>query len=333
MRAYCFKSLKEAYSTLLNDILTDGIEDPIESEGKCNCIDLGPTAFEMEGHLKHDIFFSRSQMLYCLVDAIYVWSGRNDSEVMSYYKDFFKVCCGEYGFFENALGKRIYELHGNQIDFCYRSLKMYPYNAKSILFLMGSEWDLTDCTIYCQFMRRNDYLDITINYRASDFIQYMQNDIFLYSIILEIMAKWLGLKPGKIIYFANRLYITKSYESAAIKMQEHYQNLNVLKQYEERESYIDRGAIRTTFFRAIDLLIQWNRKKNIHIEHCKRELQEANQPDFVRVWLEILLAEIIRKNLSINEYKEFLDSLEDSIYKFYMEFFDSYQVDEKLEVI
>lgn len=116
-------------------------------------------------------------------------------------------------------------------------------------------------------------------------------------------------------------------------MQEHYQNLNVLKQYEERESYIDRGAIRTTFFRAIDLLIQWNRKKNIHIEHCKRELQEANQPDFVRVWLEILLAEIIRKNLSINEYKEFLDSLEDSIYKFYMEFFDSYQVDEKLEVI
>lgn len=206
------KSLKE----LLEEILHEGEKTFLYSYGTVPIISLGRKKFEFNAKSTNFLFVSAHEKIFTLADTLYVLSGRNDSKYLTYFKSIFRMFGPVDGFFENSLGKRLYEVHGNQLTLAIQRIKKNPYDAKAIVFLNGNEPQLIDCTLTFQLSSHDGKnLDLVANYRANDVLEYIVHDSFLFTTILNYCALKTNLSPGKVIFLSERIYIKKSEEKIA----------------------------------------------------------------------------------------------------------------------
>lgn len=103
---------------------------------------------------------------------------------------------------------RKYDLYNKLID----GLKRQPFGRRHIIDL----WQYSDfqeseglipCVYKSQWSVRGEYLDVYIDQRSSDYIVSEGFDRIQYAALLLIVARTVGLKPGKMTYHVSNLHI------------------------------------------------------------------------------------------------------------------------------
>ncbi|GEM_PF-1994689 len=326
MNKYEFNSIQSGIVKLLEDAKQSTVSKVAGEEVFNRDLDnyeLGVVELEISDAKNRDVFQSRSQMIYSILDTIYVLSGRNDSYVMTQHTDFYKLFNGN-GFFNNAFGKRVYELYGNQMNFVYNELKKRPNSTDAIIYMKGRNWSDFDCTMYIQFIKLNNKLNIVLSYKASDIIVYLQSDLFKYSVLLELMSKWLDMPMGSIYFFSSKMYYLKEYQSVTDHLIKQYNTVEP-KYSKVIPIEMDYKSSREVFFNAIDIINSWYKFKERNLDDYIEEIKYQKFPYFLENWLMILLTYKYYKEDKVVEYNTIFELLEPTIYKYYFEFFKSFQ--------
>jgi len=116
------------------------------------------------------------------------------------------------GKFDYTYSERMY----NQIQSTIEELSKHPETRQAIIQVhnrivdserMGKQ--RIPCSMFYQFLKRDNKLDVIYVMRSSDFITHFQNDIWQASQLRDHIAMNLGIKPGKFIMFVSSLHIYK----------------------------------------------------------------------------------------------------------------------------
>lgn len=110
-----------------------------------------------------------------------------------------------------------YNLYNNLIE----GLKCDPFGRRHIIDLWQYEDfnetpGLTPCVYKTHWTVRGEFLDVYVDQRSSDYIVSEGFDRIQYAALLLIVARTVGLKPGKITYHVNNLHIYDRHLSAAL---------------------------------------------------------------------------------------------------------------------
>jgi len=85
---------------------------------------------------------------------------------------------------------------------------------------LPSEFNIP-CTDLHQFIYRNGGMNLTTYFRSSDIFRGYIYDVFLSSFLCQMMASWLDVNPGQLIFFHNSFHVYKEhYERLAKTLEE-----------------------------------------------------------------------------------------------------------------
>lgn len=155
------------------------------------------------------------QTIYsCLGEFFWYLSGSEASEFISYYlKDYINYAEDD-GRVHGAYGKRIFDYDGqfNQYDQVLQRLKVKPTTRQAVIQLFGAH-DTADsykdipCTLSWQFMIRNERLNMYVNMRSNDAYKGLPHDIFVFTMLQEIISIELGVEVGQYHHYVGSLHV------------------------------------------------------------------------------------------------------------------------------
>jgi thymidylate synthase len=99
----------------------------------------------------------------------------------------------------------------NQIPNAIKRLQQNP-NSKRVLIQTWAPYDMDEhrkdvpCNINYMFLGRNGVLDMTSTIRSNDIMRGTRYDYFLAGFMLQSMASWAGMQPGKLYFNINSLH-------------------------------------------------------------------------------------------------------------------------------
>ncbi|MFD1608809.1 thymidylate synthase [Oceanobacillus luteolus] len=323
-------NLGDISNKLIPKIISDGKESIVHGNGnEMNCHELNSVMVSFDSPNLFGNFYSMSQMAFSLAEMIYVLSGRTDNEIMQYYFEQFRIEDDGYGFFTTPVSKRVYELYGDQVYNSFRELKKSKGATSAVinLFMNTPGWIGHDCSLAIQFTVNNENeLETHISYRAVDVINYLRSDILIYSVLHSLMANWLSIKPGSMIVYTPKMYILENNLEAAknaIKQSQAFKDNSTYEIPLRSDSVIGN---RKLFSYAVDLINQWHR--NSELDYYD-EIENSHLPEFLKHILKVLY---IIDNIKDGEISDKLRTLENSVLRQNILFFQKYKVDDNLEV-
>ncbi len=155
------------------------------------------------------------QTIYsCLGEFFWYLSGSDALDFISYYlKDYAKFAEDD-GHVHGAYGKRIFDFDGkfNQYEQVLQCLKSKPTTRQAVIQLFGAH-DTADtykdipCTLSWQFMIRNGKLNMYVNMRSNDAYKGLPHDIFVFTMLQEIISIELGVEIGLYHHYVGSLHI------------------------------------------------------------------------------------------------------------------------------
>lgn len=332
MNSYVFNDLSNAYSVLIDEILSKGRVIPFGNGTNIMIHELENISICFKNSHHRNCFPSRTRMCYQIAEGLYVWSGRIDSYLLEEYKDAIKYCGTGYGFFGHGLGERIYNLYDDQIENVYKILKNDIHSTKGIVFLKGKSLDFIDCSLTMQYRVNRGKLELTITYRASDIIGWLQSDMYVHSIMLEMLAKWLGVETGEIYVNTPSLFIYDYEADIAKEISEQYKDYS-FNYNPDITLDINNVTYRRQFYEALDVLKSWHKLENLgHYKDYLVQIDKLSSPKFVGEWLKILLANLFYRNSDFESYNAVYEYMEDTAYKQLLKYFDNNEINQEIEL-
>jgi len=247
----------------------------------------------------------KANIFSTLAETLWVLGGRNDIEFISHYvpkmddfSDPTKVLYGGYG-------PRIQNWYGvNQFEEIYRILVSDPNSRRAIISLFDPARDFFSddfpCSNWLHFTIRNGRLNLKVASRSMDIIWGSTLNFFEWSVVQEIMAKWLNVEIGKLTYFISSLHIYEPF----------YERMNDILKYPLN----------------IDIInpIEWDLPKDIFYSELKTffteeaQIRELKTPNFdncksriIKVSLKLLLSYNYHKNKNYDKVVNVLNEIED----------------------
>jgi thymidylate synthase len=116
---------------------------------------------------------------------------------------------------DGAYGPRIRPIDdGSQLSVVQRMLREDPLSRRAVVAIYSSADILsgagglnTPCTLTLQFLIRNNRLCMIVNMRSNDLIWGFTNDLIVFTMIHEFMARSLCIEPGTYYHNAGSLHI------------------------------------------------------------------------------------------------------------------------------
>lgn len=217
------KNGHEINTRLIPELLLNGNKSYIyANENTLPCKEINNVQIVISNPFNIGLFFDNNQMIEALSEMVFALSGRSDTQFVEIFSSKFKLNADDYGFFPSHIGKRIFELYGNQIYNAYNELKKSKFSTHAIinLFMNYPTYIGQDCTMNAQFLvDESGKLNCYLNYRSIDVINYLKLDCYLYSILLSLMSNWLEMPlDGKLIINTPKLFLLDSYQNYAKKI-------------------------------------------------------------------------------------------------------------------
>lgn len=156
---------------------------------------------------------------YLAGELMWYLTGSNSTKQIAYYSKFWNKISDDgetnrsaYGYrmfheFEDNLGTGV---NFNQFYKVIETLKADPTSRQAIISLYlphNKETKDEICTLNLQFFIRDEKLHMIVNMRSNDIILGTANDIFMFSIIQQILAIKLDVKVGKYYHNAASLHL------------------------------------------------------------------------------------------------------------------------------
>jgi thymidylate synthase len=156
---------------------------------------------------------------FAVVEVVWVMSGRRDSAFLNHWNPILPKYAGSEEVYHGAYGFRLrHHFSLDQLERAYHTLMNNPDSRQVVLQIWDSSIDFPDangrpksddipCNV-CAFLKiRNGRLEWTQVLRSNDFFRGFPYNIVQFTSLQEIMAGWLGVKPGPYYHFADSLHI------------------------------------------------------------------------------------------------------------------------------
>jgi thymidylate synthase len=210
-----FRSLDEIQKWVLHSLLEQGEES---SPRGMRTLELYPVAFILNNPRSRCVASANRRWSLPLALGEFCWhiSGSNEVRFIEYYAPQWKRFAEEDRVLGSCYGYRIFNqefLFRSQWDRLVELLRKDRESRRAVLTFADSSLSLSAsakdvaCTNTLQFLIRSDRLHAFVSMRSNDAIWGLPYDVFLFSMIQELLACELNLELGTYSHFATSLHI------------------------------------------------------------------------------------------------------------------------------
>lgn len=157
---------------------------------------------------------SRGLIFSCLGELFWYLSGSNDGCHIAKYIPKYGTFVEDDGSIHGGYGKRLFYMHEkyNQIERVIEQLKIGAGTRKAVIQLFDSsdlarDYKDIPCTLNLQFVVRNKKLHMFTMMRSNDAYIGLPHDIFVFTMLQEMLAKELGCELGIYHHYVASLHI------------------------------------------------------------------------------------------------------------------------------
>lgn len=163
-----------------------------------------------------DLKSRRPNLAFLVAETLWQIQARQDVAMLEHYAPRIGAFGAHYGVFRgSAYGPVIFRGGAYSEWVKVRSLlREDPGTRRAVIFVGGliagergaSELDYP-CTTSLQFVRRSAALDLHVHMRSNDLMRGLQSDVFFATVLLELMARELGVPVGHYYHMVNLLQV------------------------------------------------------------------------------------------------------------------------------
>lgn len=158
---------------------------------------------------------TRRRLCSALAELCWYLSGSNQPDQIVHYIPIYSKEVEEDGTINGAYGPRIYGTGANaQIENAVKALNANPSTRRAVVQIFDksdvfSEKRFKDipCTNTIQFLIRMDKLDMVVNMRSNDAYLGLPHDVFVFTMIQELVSRELGVELGKYVHMVGSLHL------------------------------------------------------------------------------------------------------------------------------
>jgi thymidylate synthase len=167
----------------------------------------------------------RNSIFAAAAETMWVLSGRNDLSFLTYYLERAPQFSDDGTTWRAGYGPRLRNWNGiDQVWEVLRLLTEDPQSRRAVIVLFDPDRDFVSskdipCNNWLHFLIREGQLDLNIAARSSDLIWGFSGiNAFEWSVLHEMLAKWLNVKVGKCTYLMGSLHLYSEHTSQANKI-------------------------------------------------------------------------------------------------------------------
>lgn len=208
-----YRNLEEAFISELRHISEHG--EYIEVRGG-KTKELRARIIELEDvHERCLILAGRGNNVFAsIAESMWVLSGRNDLEYLEAYLPRAKEFSDDCMTWRGAYGPRLRDWNRvDQIAEIVTILRNDPHSRRAVAVLFDPDRDFVSskdipCNNWLHFLMRNGHLDLHVAARSTDiWWGFSGINAFEWSLLLELMSYWLGVTPGRLVFFTSSLHL------------------------------------------------------------------------------------------------------------------------------
>ncbi len=156
---------------------------------------------------------------FALAEVIWILSGRDDSGFLNYWNPRLPKLAGRGPLYYGAYGQRLRFRFGiDQIRYAFESLRARPDTRQVVLQIWDAASDLPieagqprsqdiPCNVCSLLKVREERLEWVQVMRSNDLKLGWPHNVVQFTTLQEMLAGWLGLKPGPYIHFSDSLHV------------------------------------------------------------------------------------------------------------------------------
>lgn len=156
---------------------------------------------------------------FALAEVVWIIRGRNDSGFPNYFNSRLPEFAGSGTTYHGAYGHRLKHVTGfDQLEAAFKALKAMPDSRQVVLQIWNGEIDFPrndgkpvapdiPCNVIAMLKVRDSTLEWTQIMRSNDLFRGFVHNVVQFTFIHEIMAGWLGLKPGSYHHYSDSLHV------------------------------------------------------------------------------------------------------------------------------
>jgi thymidylate synthase len=212
-----FESLDEVQHWVLSSLLDHG--SPVTSRGMPT-LELFPASFALASPRRRCITNPERRWNLPLALGEFCWhaTGSDALDFIEYYAPRWKEFSDGETIRGSCYGHRIFDGKDGQTsqwDRLVRLLRTERHSRRAVLQLFDSQSGLdaeskdVPCTCSVQFMIRNDRLHAIVYMRSNDAIWGLPYDVFLFTMLQELLSLELGVELGTYSHLVGSLHLYK----------------------------------------------------------------------------------------------------------------------------
>lgn len=156
---------------------------------------------------------------FAIAEVVWIINGRSDSAFLNFFNRKLQKFAGSGSEYHGAYGKRLRQNFGcDQLWDAYQALQRDSDSRQIVLQIWDPRIDMPNadgsprskdipCNISSLLKVRDGMLEWTQIMRSNDFFLGLPHNIVQFTSLQEVVAGWLGLKPGQYHHFSDSLHL------------------------------------------------------------------------------------------------------------------------------
>lgn len=217
-----FQTIDDAFRGMLARLLADG--EKVDSRNGA-AIELATQAFVVERPRNRFLHTPgrNNNPFAAIAETMWVLAGRNDLTYLTPYLRRAPRYSDDGGSTWRAgYGPRLRNWHGvDQVAEVRNQLNASPSSRRAVMSLFDPKLDFRDsadipCNNWLHFLVRDGRLNVNVVARSTDiWFGFSAINAFEWSVLLEMMARWLHLETGALTFFTSSLHLYSEHEDRA----------------------------------------------------------------------------------------------------------------------
>lgn len=217
MRFPSFATLDEVQVAVLHELIACGAR--VAPRG-AETLEVVASGFTLDNPRSRILVNPVRRWSAALAVGEFAWhvSGSDDVEPLAYYAPIWRQFSGDGAHIRGSCyGKRIFDPGAaslSQWEALVELLRSDPESRRAILSVQQAPAEALDiaspdvpCVTTCQFLIRDGRLDAIVHMRSNDAIWGLPYDVFLFTMIQEMLSLELGVPLGRYHHFAGSLHL------------------------------------------------------------------------------------------------------------------------------
>lgn len=215
-----------------NEVLVSGLKQLFEEGKKIpsrngETLELHNAILSIEQNRHRHTFLSsrKNNPIATIVETLWVLYGSVNAEWLSTYLPRALEYSDDGRTWSNGYGRSLRDWHGvDQIMEAYHELKKDPESRRCVIQINDPirclHKNLKDiaCNLTLSFLIRDEALHLTVFSRSMDILWGSMVNMYEWSVLQELMASWLGIKPGVYTHLITSLHLYEPHYEVAEKI-------------------------------------------------------------------------------------------------------------------